>query len=403
MVAAIEAALAAGQGQPWMYDVLAGSMRIIGRPQDEINRVLASSIDFTAGDVNSMMYTAAHFVRYGDNHLALRLYRQASRVAPARPEPYVLGLRLARLEKDYDAVRWAATGILTTAWMPGHKRLHRQAENAAADAVQQLKRAGKNDAAQAFEQAMAEARKRDLLLKLEWSGPGDLDLIVEEPPGTVCSVTRPQTANGGVHVHDGFGPNQKNTFEEYVCAMGMPGKYRVRVRHVFGDVVGKRATLTVVRGLGTGYESVRTFPVKLSRQDRIVRISLPRGRRTALAAVPERRDLEGTARRGSRLRRIFRTTPAGRRAAREFASSPRFRVPVRGVGYTPLVSVVRDGVTMGAMAVVSGDRRYVRINTTPMFNSLTDVFTFSFINTGGNPTGNPGVGGRRGGGGQQQP
>jgi hypothetical protein len=28
----------------------------------------------------------------------------------------------------------------------------------------------------------------------------------------------------------------------------------------------------------------------------------------------------------------------------------------------------------------------------PQFSTLTDVFTFSFINSGGNPTGNPGTG-----------
>jgi len=31
------------------------------------------------------------------------------------------------------------------------------------------------------------------------------------------------------------------------------------------------------------------------------------------------------------------------------------------------------------MAVISGDRRYVRLTLSPQFNDITDVFTFSFV------------------------
>jgi hypothetical protein len=52
-----------------------------------------------------------------------------------------------------------------------------------------------------------------------------------------------------------------------------------------------------------------------------------------------------------------------------------------------------EGVSLNAAAVVSGDRRYVRIAATPVFSAITDVLTFSFVNSGGNPNGNPGVSG----------
>ena len=42
VIAAINAALINNQSQPWMYDVLALSMEIAGRPQQEIQRVLLS-------------------------------------------------------------------------------------------------------------------------------------------------------------------------------------------------------------------------------------------------------------------------------------------------------------------------------------------------------------------------
>ena len=55
-----------------------------------------------------------------------------------------------------------------------------------------------------------------------------------------------------------------------------------------------------------------------------------------------------------------------------------------------VVTTISEGVSLGAMAVVSGDRRFVRLNVSPVFSTLTDVFTFSFVNNG-NPNGNPGT------------
>lgn len=393
VIAAIQSALANGHGQPWMYDVLVRSMRIDKRPQEQINRVLASRIDFTAADTANMLYTAATFVRFGGHDLALRLYRQSSRIEPTRPEPYVLGLKLARRLKDHDAVKWAATGILTTVWTGHHVDMHRQAENAAADSVAQLLKAGRKKEAADFKQAMKSARQRDLMLRLEWAGPADLDLFVEEPTGSVCSRSNRHTVNGGVLAHDGFGPNPKNSYEEYVCAKGKPGKYRVRIRHIHGRIVGKRAKLTVIRGFGTKTASKQTYSVQLGAEDRVIRLSLPNGRRRELAVVPD----EDPAPLGvSRLRRSFtgRVTPspAARRAARRFGASRRRLVGNRRVGFQPVVSVLSEGVTMSAMAVVSADRRYVRITAVPSFTAITDVFTFSFVNNG-NPGGNPGLGG----------
>ena len=48
------------------------------------------------------------------------------------------------------------------------------------------------------------------------------------------------------------------------------------------------------------------------------------------------------------------------------------------------------------MAIVSADRRYVRLALAPMFNSIVDVATFSFltgVSTGGGAQGGGGQGG----------
>jgi hypothetical protein len=75
------------------------------------------------------------------------------------------------------------------------------------------------------------------------------------------------------------------------------------------------------------------------------------------------------------------------------------------VGYQPVIQFLSEGVTLGALATVSGDRRYVRISAVPLFTNITDVFTFSFVGggggTGGGGTGTGGAG--TGGGAGTQP
>jgi len=389
-----------------MYDVLALSMKIAGRPKAQFERVLLSRIDFTGADVPSMIYSAAYLTRFEARDQALALYRQASRLAPARPEPYLLGLKLARRQKDYEAVRWAAVGILTTVWTGDYARLHRLAENAAMDAMTALRAAGRNKQADDFRTAMQAAHIRDLVIKLSWSGEGDLDLTVEGPRGTVCSNEHRRSPGGGVLVHDGFGPDQKNCFDEYVCAQGVPGRYRARIRHTSGRIVGKRALLTVIRYRGTPYESTRKIGITLGEGDRIVRIALPRGRRRVLAVVPRRSTSFLRRKRTSRRSMIQMVGPrsaASLRAGGRFTATRR-RAFVTGlrpttgagaVGFTPTVTVLPEGVSNTAMAIISGDRRYVRISVAPLFSTITDVFTFSFINNG-NPVGNPGLGGGNG-------
>ena len=122
VVAVIQAALRTGNGQPWMYEVLALTLEIQGAPKAEVERALLSQIDFAATDVSGLMMSAAYLTRFDADKPALRLYRQASSLAPQRAEPYLLGLKLARRLKDDDALAWAVKGIFASAWGKGHER-----------------------------------------------------------------------------------------------------------------------------------------------------------------------------------------------------------------------------------------------------------------------------------------
>ena len=71
-------------------------------------------------------------------------------------------------------------------------------------------------------------------------------------------------------------------------------------------------------------------------------------------------------------------------------------------GYQPVITTLPEGTNMAATAVISADRRYVRISIVPLFSSIGDVTTFNFA-TGASSTmsgsSGGGVGGGPGGGG----
>jgi len=52
----------------------------------------------------------------------------------------------------------------------------------------------------------------------------------------------------------------------------------------------------------------------------------------------------------------------------------------RPVGYAPVITTLPEGAMMGASAVVSPDRRYVRIGVQPFFSHIDRVDTFNIYN-----------------------
>lgn len=102
--------------------------------------------------------------------------------------------------------------------------------------------------------------------------------------------------------------------------------------------------------------------------------------------------------------------------ARPFVTSLIPTVGFASTGFQPVITTVNEGITLSVTAVVSSDRRYVRLSVNPLFSSITDVFTFSFVGGGGGTGGQQGQqqgqnqqggqggfgGGQFGGGGGQQ-
>ena len=357
--------------------------------------MLLSRVDFTTTDVPNLLYSAAFIKRLGGKKQALHLYRQASRLDPTRPESYVLGMSLARDLKDYDAIQWACVGALTHAWTKDRAKRHQDAEDAAAESEMELRKAGRTKEADALAAAVKEAQRRDLIVRLEWSGDADLDLGMESPLGTVCSVDNPLSKGGGVLVHDGYGPKTENCYDEIVYVAGASGDYRARIQYVQGNVVGRRCQLTIIRYHGTEKEIVRKLSVSIDKPVMTVRLSLHNGRRKNLGPMPTAEQPTGSRRRSRRsvMAQLFERMQRGPGGNTDRLRAGAFGA---GVGFAPVVALIPEGVSLTAMAVVSADRRYVRLALAPMFNSIVDVATFSFltgVSTGGGAQGGGGQGG----------
>jgi hypothetical protein len=388
VVAVLRAAIRAGQVQPWMYEVLALSLQIQGAPKAEVERALLSRIDFSASDAQNLMMSAAYLTRFKADEPALRLYRQAAEISPERPEPYLLGLKIARRLHDDDALAWAVRGIFASAWGEAHEQQHKDAANAVADRARELREEQTTQEADKLEAALADARQVDLHVRVEWSGEGDLDLSVHEPVGTVCSFESTRTTAGGVLTHDGHGPKQDNCYDEYVCAAAFPGVYRIEVRHAWGDIVGKRAKLTITHHRGTPHESVRVISVPVTEEGTVLRVTVTNGRREELLALPDdapkaipmasNRLVGELDARAQAAAASFRDSLFRQVSGSGFVGGVTPAVGVGAVGFQPTVTIIPEGITLNAQAVVSPDRRYVRLTLNPSFNDVIDVLTFTF-------------------------
>ncbi len=407
LIGYLNAAIIEGQSQPWMYEVLAVTMEIAKRPPEEVERVVLSMADFGNASYESMMYSGAYLSNLGRDAAALRMYRQAAQLSPERPEPYAVSMKLAaRTGVPEDAV-WVACGVLRYSWGSDFKQQHKQAENLLAEAEKQLRKSNDVEQLAQLEREADDARQVDLSVRLVWSGTGDLDLSVEDPSGGIATFETRDSVGGGSLLNDGTGSSPDNCYEEYVCHRGFAGEYVLKVTKAADKIVGNRAVLTVITHAGSSSEKKITKTVVLNGTNEFVlRIKLEEGRReqrrTAGFMAPKGVAQEwehAAAQVGRPTRRVIdreaRQAVAEMRRSRQQLSSPAGAIQQTGgtfggVGLAPVVNLIPEGSSLAVQAVVSPDRRYVRMAISPAFSQIIDVAVFSF--QGG--TGNTSVPGR---------
>jgi hypothetical protein len=418
--AVIQAALLEGQTQAWMYEALALALYAGNASSEELERALMSAVEFATNE-DEVMNIAKFMANFGMEERALSLLKQVAAAFPLRPEPYMFGLELARRTDNLEGVRWACHGILGQAWGREHVHVAQKAFNVAQATLAELVRDERHEEAQAFEDSMVEALRRDCIVQVTWTGDADVDLLVQEPSGDVSSLSNPRTSGGGVMLGDSYARAGKATAdgysEMYVCPQGFSGEYRLLVRRVWGEVTAGKVTVDIITNYGSRDERRIREQLPLAEKDALVVFEVPKGRRVEHLAQPniehiarDRQDLANALvaqqlRMFERLRGDDSLSDRDLDLARRHAAMLRAgRFPMRGaVGFMPVVETIPEGtMLMPPPVVISADRRYVRFTSPmmPIFTGIGDVFTFNFISgeEGQGTGGGGGVGGGPGGG-----
>lgn len=372
-----------------------------------------------------LLLVANHLERLGNLAAALKLCQDAARVDSLASEPYLIGLRLARDLNDVDAMAWACAGVLSQAWPKGQEKLEEEVRLLARATHLQLLEDGKQEKADAFVASINQATARDCIVEVRWTGDADIDVMVEEPAGTVCSLEHPRSAGGGVLLGDGYSTGRSSDdgqiVETYICPQGFTGQYRMLVRRIWGDVSTGHVTVSILTDVGRPSQRYIQQQIPLTEKDALITFEVKDGRRQdelAVAQLDQLREVQsemngvilaqvgaapadgnplkpgvgGIAPSGSYnpdyMRDFYRNSLLAR-----YARNNGFG---RGaVGFMPVITTIPEGAFMQARGVISGDRRYVRITPSPSFMAIGDVSTFNYV-TGA--TGAGGAGGAGGGG-----
>lgn len=248
-VEGIQAAIRNDHAQPWMYDVLAIEMKLAKRPQNEINRVLLSRIDFAPGDQAQMLVTASTLTGFDAFDEAIKLCREAAKRTPWQPAVWSTARKVADESKDPEAILWSRAGTIRHVWEKDYRTLHEICGLNLDDLEQQLVKDKNPGLASKVREAKAEANQRDLRIIIQWAGDADLDLSVTEPNGKICSRKVPITANGGLLIQQSSGGKAARGLhsEEYVCPVAPSGEYKITVRYIRGKVTRGAVTVKQIR------------------------------------------------------------------------------------------------------------------------------------------------------------
>jgi len=399
----------------WMYQALSTAMEGCEYPGSEIRRVLLSSIDY-GGNVDAAIKIGKYLAGQGMKKEALSVFHDAYRSNPMLKEPLELGLDLALEIGDQEGVRWCCTGILGQAWSDDNVPLIQKADLAAKAAYVRLNNSKETMKSYAFKKEIEQARMRDLVVRVVWTGEADIDVAVEEPTGSVCDKNNSRTLNGGMLLTDGssLDKQSKDGFSEtYVCANGYAGQYRILIRKVWGEVNGGKVTVNLLTDYGTPEQKVIQHQVPINqdvvviaevktghRKDSIVDAQLAKVQQrmaetgAVLAQInPPRNDGNGDSSSAAYQRLLSQYGRQNGIGGGNGQLGPFIRPGV--VGYRPNITVIPQGSMLIATGVISGDRRYVRITPSPNFNEIIEVSTF---NTFTGQTGGGGGGGGMGGG-----
>jgi tetratricopeptide (TPR) repeat protein len=383
--------------EPWVYRALAVALRLSGGSTEDIERAEASPADMEPQNARGYLEAATALAQEEKYGLALAFCRQAALLEPGTPHAYEEALSYAELARDPQAMQWAAANLLSRDWPVENQKLHDRALQKIDALVKILNQQGRTDEAQRLTAALADTGKRDLVIKLNWQGDADLDLHVTEPTGSTCSPLHRQTIGGGVLIGDSLADR---TSETYLAAEGFSGEYEIEVEKVWGHPLNNKAQLKIIHHLGTPEEREQLLTIELkSRHSERLKVKLENGRRTEAAYVPPpqaQKKPEDTSNvspvnpdkvlhqlrvlADPEITGVGRSITGGvfsqgqpvlpsqlqeRRVHKEIPDNDRTLYQTR------VKPFVQHALDVTASAVLSADRRSLRLSLTPVFNTVT--------------------------------
>ncbi len=387
VVALVRAALRNRQTQAWMYETMALAMLAADYPRAEVERALMSAAEWSSNP-DELLYLARYLGRMQFYRRAYQICRQVDRMQPGRHEVYAMALQFARQMDDPQAIAWAALNVLSQEWPKKYQQVVSQARFAVQALLERYKKEGKHQQAKELQAQLQEAQRRDVVLLVSWTGEADIDLIVEEPTGTVCSFRTPRTSGGGVMLGDYYASTSSGharAGEAYVCAKAFSGRYRAVLRRVWGRPTAGKVRVDVVTNYGTPQQKIVSRLVDVGEKDALILFQVDEGRRREpVQAHLLANDVRQLAMARQMIARQLMAVSDPSAAAR-FANSRwrpfvgGFRPVVGGgaVGFMPVVISLPEGTGLFTQAVISADRRYVRLTAMPFFSFVAEVNTFN--------------------------
>ncbi len=383
--------------EPWVYKALAIALRMSGGSTEDIERAEVSTADMEPKNASGYLEAAKALAKDEKYGLALAFCRQAALLEPGAPHAYEDALGYAELAHDPQAMQWAAGNLLGHDWPVENKQLHDRALQKIDALIKLLNQQGRKDDADKLTKALVNRGKRDLVIKLNWQGEADLDLHVTEPTGSTCSPLHRQTIGGGVLIGDSLADM---TSETYLAAEGFDGEYEIEIEKIWGHPLNNKAQLKIIRHQGTPEEreELRTVELKSEHSERI-KVKLESGRRTETAYVPPPSaqkkpetalaEVESPDKVLHQLRVLAdpEVTGVTRAVTGGLVSQGQPVLPSdiksgrrepsaaadndRTLYQTRIKPFVQNAMDVTASAVLSADRRYLRLSMNPVFNTVT--------------------------------
>jgi len=361
----------------WAHESLAIALQMSQGDPIEVERAALSAIDLDPTDPNAYIKAAKVEADLKNYDQAIAFCKRAAEFAPDQPIAYANTLAYAELAKDVktDAVVWASNNLLKRDWNALDIDYHKQVNERLPKLIKKFETSGQKT--DLIRLTLAEQTQRDLVIELVWEGPADLDLIVAEPSGSVCSATQKRTTGGGVLRSDLIDQKDDSRSEIYTAAMAFSGVYKVTVKKVMGKSVGDSATLKVFKFKGTPKESFDLIPVNL-KDGKPVEITLKDGSRTELTTVPEESEYRNTTT-AAMQNNDSTGLGGGFGAAGSLMSSPMTTNTPQGLSVVNATSEARlPGIGSGSTDLrtslkVNPDRKSVTVHANPVFGTGKDV------------------------------